>query len=61
MTSMIDRAGLSVAAQLATFIEQKALPGTGVTADAFWSGLAGILAKFAPETATSTSAAVSRV
>ncbi|HMN46469.1 MAG TPA: malate synthase G [Povalibacter sp.] len=49
MTSMIDRAGLSVAAQLATFIEQKALPGTGVSADAFWSGLAGVLAKFAPE------------
>ncbi|HEY6640813.1 malate synthase G [Povalibacter sp.] len=49
MTSMTDRAGLSVAAQLATFIEEKALPGTGVAKDGFWSGLAGVLAKFAPE------------
>ncbi len=52
MASMIDRAGLSVAAQLATFIEEKALTGTGVAADRFWSGFAGVLAKFAPENRT---------
>ncbi len=49
MTSMIDRAGLSVATQLATFIEEQALTGTGVTAERFWSGLADIFAKLAPE------------
>lgn len=49
MTSYADRAGLSVAAELADFIEQKALPGTGVDPAAFWSGTAKIFASFAPE------------
>jgi malate synthase len=49
MTDMQTRAGLSIAASLASFIEQKALPGTGVTAEKFWNGLADILAKLAPE------------
>ncbi|MBT8153700.1 malate synthase G [Epibacterium ulvae] len=31
--------GLQVAEELATFIETQALPGTDVTAEAFWSGL----------------------
>ena len=48
---MIDRAGLSVAAELAAFVEEQALPGTGVDADAFWSGTAAIFARFAPENA----------
>ncbi len=42
-------AGLTVAPSLATFIETSALPGTGVTPDQFWKGLAGLLARFAPE------------
>ena len=49
MTDMQTRAGLSVAASLAAFIEHKALPGTGITAEKFWSGLADLFAKFAPE------------
>lgn len=49
MTTMCDRAGLSVATTLATFIETKALSGTGVSAEQFWQGFASILAKFAPE------------
>ena len=49
MTSYVDRAGLSVAAELADFIEAKVLPGTGVTAAAFWSGSARIFDTFAPE------------
>jgi malate synthase len=49
MIEMQTRAGLSVAASLATFIEQKALPGTDITADKFWQGLADLFAKFAPE------------
>jgi len=51
MTQMIEKAGLKVAEPLVRFIEERALPGTGVTADAFWSGLAGLYARFAPENA----------
>ena len=43
----VDRAGLRVAANLAEFIEHSALPGTGLDADAFWRGMAGIYARFA--------------
>jgi malate synthase len=46
--SYIPRAGLSVAPVLAEFVEQEALPGTSVTADALWAGLADILARFVP-------------
>ena len=48
---MALRAGLSVADELVRFIEQQALPGTGIAADAFWAGMADILARFAPENA----------
>ncbi len=46
---MIDKAGLRVAAPLAWFLENQALPGTGVDPSAFWSGMADIYARFAPE------------
>lgn len=46
--SHVIRAGFSVAPILADFVEAEALPGTGVTADVLWSGLADILARFAP-------------
>ena len=49
MTERLDRAGLKVDAVLARFIEDEALPGTGFDAGAFWSGLAGLLADFAPK------------
>ena len=48
-SAALDRAGLSVAATLAHFIEQRALPGTGVTPERFWNGLAAVLEKFVPE------------
>ncbi len=51
MTVMTPRAGLKIADELVRFIEDRALPGTGVDADAFWSGMADILARFAPENA----------
>ncbi|WP_083464311.1 malate synthase G [Phaeobacter sp. 11ANDIMAR09] len=35
--------GMQVAAHLAEFIENKALPGTGVSAAAFWTGLSGLV------------------
>ncbi len=49
MTERLDRAGLQVDAVLARFVESEALPGTGVEAEAFWSGFAGLLAQFAPK------------
>ncbi len=51
MAAMTMRAGLSIADELVRFIEDRALPGTGVGVDAFWSGMADILARFAPENA----------
>ncbi|KKW92549.1 malate synthase G [Sphingobium chungbukense] len=49
--TMTDRAGLKVAQQLASFIEERALPGTGIEAASFWQGTAAIFAQFAPENA----------
>jgi len=51
MTTMAQRAGLRIAPDLARFIEDRALPGTGIEAPAFWSGMAGLLSRFAPENA----------
>ena len=44
MTERASIGKLQVATVLKSFIETEALPGTGVTADAFWSGLEGIIA-----------------
>jgi len=49
MVAMVDRAGLQVADVLAAFIEDRALPGTGVSADDFWQGVADLYARFTPE------------
>ena len=48
-TACINRHGLEVAAELADFVEQKVLPGTGIDADRFWTGYAELLADFAGE------------
>ena len=48
MNAMIDKAGLKVAEALVRFIEEEALPGTGVAAGDFWSRLAALYARFAP-------------
>ncbi|EAR52614.1 malate synthase [Oceanicola granulosus HTCC2516] len=48
MTDRVERAGLQVASRLAEFIEERALPGTGVDAERFWSGFGDILADLAP-------------
>ena len=45
----IDRAGLSVAEELATFIESEVLPGLGIEAGGFWRGAADVFARFTPE------------
>ena len=41
MTERVDRAGLQVDAVLARFVEDEALPGTGIEAGVFWSGVIG--------------------
>ncbi|MDF8334613.1 malate synthase G [Novosphingobium cyanobacteriorum] len=48
MTGYVDRAGLKVAGVLADFVESRALPGTGIDAEAFWVGAADVFARFAP-------------
>jgi malate synthase len=48
MPDYVNRAGLQVASVLARFVEEKALLETGLSADAFWTGLAGLLNRFVP-------------
>jgi malate synthase len=48
MTEYVTRANLQVADELALFAESRALSGTGIAADALWSGLSDILAQFVP-------------
>ena len=47
----IDKCGLRVAPALARFIDEAALPGTGIVPGAFWAGAAAIFARFARENA----------
>ena len=49
MTTHEDRAGLKAAGELIALIEQDVLPGLGLDATAFWSGVAAIFERFAPE------------
>ncbi len=46
---MIDRHGLSIAPALFRFLEDHALPGSGVDPDRFWAGMADIVTCFGPE------------
>ncbi|MEX0351285.1 MAG: malate synthase G [Paracoccaceae bacterium] len=49
MSVRVERQGLQVAAEYADFIEQQALPGTGVTTGDFWAGLSRLAHEFGPE------------
>ncbi|MAC77491.1 MAG: malate synthase G [Rhodobacteraceae bacterium] len=49
MSERISIENLQIAAELADFIETRALPGTGVSADTFWSGFARMVAELTPE------------
>jgi malate synthase len=51
MTEFLDRHGLSIDARLVDFVQDRALPGTGLDAEKFWSDFAALLGKFAPENA----------
>ncbi len=46
---MPDRAGLTVAPELAAFVEERVLPPLGIEAEGWWQGVADIFARFAPE------------
>jgi malate synthase len=48
---MVPLGNISVASPLKDFIESEALPGTAIAPDTFWSGLAGLIAAFAPRNA----------
>ena len=51
MGDRIEVNGLQVATVLHDFIESKALPGTGVSSDAFWSGLSALAHDMGPRNA----------
>jgi malate synthase len=46
---MTDRAGLDIAPELVAFVEERVLPGTGLDPAGFWTGVADIFGRFAPE------------
>ena len=49
MTDRVIREGLQVDSALAQFIEEKALPGTGVDAGRYWSAFAGLVKDLSPK------------
>jgi malate synthase len=49
MAETIEKEGLRIAATLVRFLEEEALPGTGIEPDSFWRGMADIYARFAPD------------
>ncbi len=49
MVERTERAKLQVATVLARFIEEEALPGTGIPPAVFWQGLASLLEDFTPQ------------
>jgi malate synthase len=48
----VESAGIRIARPLYDFVAGEALPGTAISADAFWSGFAGLLAELAPRCKT---------
>jgi malate synthase len=51
MTDRIEKFGLQVDAELAQFIEEQVLPGTGVDGAVFWQGFSALAHDYAPQNA----------
>ena len=49
MINHIKTGNISVDDTLFRFINDEALPGSGVSAAEFWNGLEGVIAEFAPQ------------
>ncbi|MDP3656406.1 MAG: malate synthase G [Brevundimonas sp.] len=49
MSDTVPRSTLTVSSALAAFVDDEAMPGLGLEADAFWAGATEIFARFAPE------------
>ena len=49
MTERVQRGGLRVAKVLDDLVAERMLPGTGIAADAFWSGFESIVAELTPK------------
>ena len=48
LSARVERADLDVASSFAAFVENEALQGTGITADAFWLGLSTLISDLTP-------------
>jgi malate synthase len=48
MSDYISRNGIQIARELADFVDQQALPGTGIDMLSFWSGFAALLVRMVP-------------
>ena len=48
VSELVDRKNLRVAKQLASFLEDEALPGSGVDPDRFWTGFAALVHDLGP-------------
>ena len=51
MSKYVSQNGIQIAQELFDFINDRALPGTGVDGTQFWAGFANLLGKFAPRNA----------
>jgi malate synthase len=49
MADRLTRHGLQVDTRLVRFVEDRALPGTGIAPDAFWAGLSTLIQELGPE------------
>lgn len=49
MGAFVQKSNLKVATQLADFVENAALPGTGVEADTFWTGFSELVHELGPK------------
>lgn len=51
MSEYVSQNGIQIAQELFDFVNDRALPGTGVDGEKFWTGFAELLGKFAPRNA----------